>query len=574
MALVSQHKELKFFEKRLHQRISEIYEGINYDVFLFHDIMYSEKSGNTFKPDFIIVDPKRGICIIEAKGGNYIPKSISQTEAVLKDGQVVRSPIEQARGYFHKVKNYLENRDIDVSKLSIQPCLFFDKVDKEIQGVDTSHLNIFYKNDFKSFTAGDLFGSKRDIPPSTIDELKLALNPVYYFNAPFSSTVNSEGHDSLISKLEQQQLEVVTQRIGGHHLVTGIPGSGKSIAALSRAIYVHQNHPDWKILVVCFNAKLKHKNETDLNKRMKGFEELGLNPKNIECSTFHGILPRLSGADRNLGYVESTHLKVDKAIKDPQKRWDYIIVDEYQDFQNSWLKVLKDSCNEHPCVINGEERLTDNFFFVGDRLQQLNGSIGEQSWKSLGINILSTQSKKLKTCYRSSSNILKLALGYLASRSKTLKDEIEKYYDGVLDIDILNNYGGPVEVEFSNFWDVDEIKSWIQQKVSEGAKADEFLIIHPDSKMIEGKCRDAFREEIYNGVQTGKPSNIKGIESKYVILWQVNQYGYKKSLSDYAKSIYMCMTRAGYELYVNSSDISCPEYTKILACLDEEDMAA
>jgi len=574
MPLISQHKELKFFEKRLFQRLVELYENDEHKSYLFHDIMYSEECGSTFKPDFIILDPKRGICVIEAKGGEFVPLSISQTEAVLESGEVIRSPIEQARGYFYKIENYLKSRGISCDNINITPSLFLDKVDQKIENVNTDYLKIFYKSDFKSFSIDELFSIKREISHEIVEKLKLAFNPVFYFNSNFSPSSDYLKHNNLVSELENQQLEVVTQRIGGHHLVTGIPGSGKSIAALARAVYVHQNNPDWKILVVCFNKKLKEKNEKDLKDRTRGFAELGLEPDNIECSTFHGILPSLGAAGKGLGYVESTQLKVDKAVKSPRKRWDYIIVDEYQDFQNSWLKILKDSCREHICLINGEERLTDNFFFVGDRLQQLNGHIGEQSWKSLGINIVSTQSKRLKSCYRSSSNILKLALSYLTNSSKTLKDEVEKYYDGVSDIDMLNNLGGPVQIEFSNFWNVDQIKEWIQKKVGEGAQAEDFLIIHPDSKMIEDKCKQAFREEIYNGIQTGKPSNIKGIESKFVILWQINNYGYKRSAKDYSKIIYMCMTRAGFELYINSSDSDCTQYLKLISCLEDEDVAA
>ena len=41
----------------------------------------------------------------------------------------------------------------------------------------------------------------------------------------------------------------------------GVPGSGKSIAAVSRALHVVKNHPKWRVLLLCVNRKLADQNK-------------------------------------------------------------------------------------------------------------------------------------------------------------------------------------------------------------------------------------------------------------------------------------------------------------------------
>lgn len=42
----------------------------------------------------------------------------------------------------------------------------------------------------------------------------------------------------------------------GHCLVRGVAGSGKTMVLTRRAHHLRELHPDWKILVLCFNRVL------------------------------------------------------------------------------------------------------------------------------------------------------------------------------------------------------------------------------------------------------------------------------------------------------------------------------
>jgi len=36
----------------------------------------------------------------------------------------------------------------------------------------------------------------------------------------------------------------------GHYMITGLPGSGKTVALISRAIYLARVFPDWNVLIL------------------------------------------------------------------------------------------------------------------------------------------------------------------------------------------------------------------------------------------------------------------------------------------------------------------------------------
>ncbi len=67
-------------------------------------------------------------------------------------------------------------------------------------------------------------------------------------------------------------LDITQERVAknlpyGHYMVTGIPGSGKSVILLGRAIYLATMFRDWKILILTYNRTLKHRLEIMLNEK-------------------------------------------------------------------------------------------------------------------------------------------------------------------------------------------------------------------------------------------------------------------------------------------------------------------
>lgn len=114
-----------------------------------------------------------------------------------------------------------------------------------------------------------------------------------------------------------------------------------------------------------------------------------MNLENITISTFHKLA------------LDVAELSVPKKLADnwwsenlPQAArtktkpiYDAILIDEYQDFYDSWITLCIKLCKTYKYNdTKGEEVEGINLFMAGDRLQSIYNT-KDLSWKSLGIDI-------------------------------------------------------------------------------------------------------------------------------------------------------------------------------------------
>ena len=426
-------------------------------------------------------------------------------------------------------------------------------------------LNVFYKRDLKNLELNSIFPHSTVFSEEIVLELIKALNSTHYFDKPKSLSKSSE--EVNLSELDIKQSEAVNVQIGGHHLVKGVPGSGKSIAAVSRALHVVKNHPKWRVLLLCVNRKLADQNKLTLHERCRGLRHFGLKEGYFRSTTLMDFLQTNYNKKVNIrNYQEKIDFFTEELLKSGvERQWDYIIIDEYQDFSEDHLEVIKQSANLHNISINRKKRETENLFLVGDQLQQLDGSIGTHSWKDVGIHIQG-RTIKLKSVYRNPSKIIDLALNYILDSSKAMKKEVISYYEGIDDLSKDNDTDAKIDfVSGEDLESISKVKSWIHDFVSHDIKFNDILIIHPDSKKTRDNVLTIFDEEIYNGVQIGMPSNIKGLESKIVIIWGIDQFKtHFNTETDKIKKIYMSLTRATKGILIHSHDDSNDDYQRIL----------
>ena len=217
----------------------------------------------------------------------------------------------------------------------------------------------------------------------------------------------------IISTLDAEQEKFARRIPYGHYMITGVPGSGKTVILLSRAIHLLKENPAWKIRIVTYNRSLARKLQNRFESLYEKLELMGINYQNITISTFHSLAGEVST-------IAPPQIKNDdywdiilpfNAIENANPTYDAILIDEYQDFPEAWIKFCLLMCKKH--YYNGQQ--TENLFLAGDRLQSIYND-KDSSWKSLGVNIVG-RSKLLKTSYRSGSTHINLALDYL------MKDE-------------------------------------------------------------------------------------------------------------------------------------------------------
>ena len=498
-----------------------------HDVYLFHNVYLGsvkedEKTFHAIKPDFFILDPKRGIAIVEIK--DWKEFTLEGDYAILSNGERDLNPIIKGQNYFFNFSAILKNKEIKLDPRRLKSHLVFTKMghDLLLQGdFVTSHFKDFHK----TLTIESLFSQPSAMHEDVVNQVRQVLCPVETF------FTGSDDWKKEICELDSEQIKHVCKSPYGHYLLSGIPGSGKSIMVSSRAMYLSEEIPDWKILVLSVNRRLNDKIARDIKERSS-------TEHNIECQTLKGFLEKMcppserANLYRIKDYKEQMAFLRQKASPTPQ--WDAILVDEYQDFTDDDLTIILNSCIKHPGIINGEIRETENLFLSGDKLQEIWDNGCSHTWESLGIHIKG-RSRILKSSYRSPSGIVKVALEYLMSAG--LKDEVKQFYEGTDDIEHLNSKKNAFSFDVG--WDQEAVHlySKVQGALIEGALPSEILVLAfsaKDEKLLE----TVFKKEIEKGLVVGTHNTVKGLEFAYVFMYNLGSldFYFAKSPKQKAKS--------------------------------------
>jgi hypothetical protein len=153
----------------------------------------------------------------------------------------------------------------------------------------------------------------------------------------------------------------------GHRLIHGVAGSGKTVLLIARARYLASEHPNQRILFLCFNVTLA----SYLRRKLA-------DPKNVEVYHFdqwsrqNRVTRGRSESDDDLG--ESLLASLQRR-GDDARVYDTVLIDEAQDFSPSWFR----------CVLaTMKDPLDGDLVIVSDASQGLYRRTGI-SWRSLGI---------------------------------------------------------------------------------------------------------------------------------------------------------------------------------------------
>ena len=82
-----------------------------------------------------------------------------------------------------------------------------------------------------------------------VDEIRSVLHP--------EVRIGWGGMSDEIVRVMDREQERLARTLGeGHRLLRGVAGSGKTIVLVCRVRYLRARHPDWRVLVLCFNRVL------------------------------------------------------------------------------------------------------------------------------------------------------------------------------------------------------------------------------------------------------------------------------------------------------------------------------
>ena len=82
-----------------------------------------------------------------------------------------------------------------------------------------------------------------------VDEIRSVLHPEVRIGWGATS-------DEIVRVMDREQERLARTLGDGHRLLQGVAGSGKTIVLVCRVRYLRARHPDWRVLVLCFNRVL------------------------------------------------------------------------------------------------------------------------------------------------------------------------------------------------------------------------------------------------------------------------------------------------------------------------------
>lgn len=268
------------------------------------------------------------------------------------------------------------------------------------------------------------FLSQNDI--LTCDEyrhLNGIIQNVYGMNKSDSRDISNEKSlGSIIKKrnnamnmLDQNQFNGIYNKINSHMRIRGLAGSGKTILLVKKMAYTHFKFPDLNLAYIFYTKSLKQYvielfklyykdfekyKEPDMSKihilhswggsEMPGFYSKLCEDNGLKCYTY-GSARSLGGVDKYESVCEEV---LEKTQGDLRKTYDYIFVDEAQDFKISFFKLALKTL-----------RYTGKLIYAYDELQSLN-STTSMPLKSDIFGQEICEDINLSVCYRTPKEIL------------------------------------------------------------------------------------------------------------------------------------------------------------------------
>ncbi len=363
-------------EKRVARRLQHLLED---DYLVWYDIPVGKQRRY---PDFIILHPSRGLLFLEVK--DWKPstlKHISKSEVKLLTNNGLKTtahPLEQVRGATYSALKNLEGDArlcqiegkhqgklimpygwgvvfTNITRNQVEQAISDDKRESLLP----DHLMI-YKNEITESTDAEAFqeqlwgmfnyqfGNTLTLPQ--IDRIRWHLFPevriddnaqLGLFDDPDDESVEaSETLPDIIKIMDIQQEQLARSMGGGHRVIHGVAGSGKTLILGYRCQYLAEATIK-PVLTLCFNVTLAAKLRSFISSR-------GLDGQ-VQVYHFHDwCAEQLKTYHVKLIKSDKPHWEkqvetVIQAVENgeiPRAQYGALLIDEGNDFEAEWLKLV------------------------------------------------------------------------------------------------------------------------------------------------------------------------------------------------------------------------------------------
>lgn len=163
-----------------------------------------------------------------------------------------------------------------------------------------------------------------------IAELRTALQPrlsvpVPSRQVPLDVAAGSRAEARL--ELDSEQSQAAQLDVHDTLLITGPPGSGKTLVLIARARWLAARHPDWHIQILCYNRVL-----------VPYLRSLVADLPTIRVSTF-GKFAHAAGYSVSLTDEDAANRQVSALARKVQPFVHAMLIDEAQDFMPAWTRL-------------------------------------------------------------------------------------------------------------------------------------------------------------------------------------------------------------------------------------------
>lgn len=355
-------------------------EGENYLLEVFRTTtrfegwtVFEQPHINSMKPDFILTHPQKGILIIEVKDWNLNSKVYDKDGYIRgTDGNYYKSnPINQVEYYKKNILHYQLSSSVNLSEsfssdyfACIETIVYFHYASKDVAmkycNATNSRTKIWTKTDIDyikcienqlninehTYVLSRNYSkfSQNGLLENLVTELNFLLQHADY---------NQERRQPFILTSDQKKLADLNP--GSIRRWSGVAGSGKSLIIAEKAVQAAKS--DKKVLILSFNITLRHYLKDLCSQQFGPRKYEGERKKfsNITFSHFHDFLKLILtehqlevNLDEEIdpeGY-ESKLMKTANdyfQVHDIKRNliYDYILIDEGQDFKAKWILFLK-----------------------------------------------------------------------------------------------------------------------------------------------------------------------------------------------------------------------------------------
>jgi hypothetical protein len=439
----------KRFAVRLEQKLDD-------DYLVWYDVPIGKKQ---LHPDFIVLHPLRGLLVLEVKDWKIDTiKNVTRANWTIADRHTsepkqVKNPLEQARNYvLHAVK--LLERDADlvhaIASVHAGKCIVpygygvvFTNITRAVfdkQGLGDaieSNLVICQDEMYDSVDRGDFqqrlwdmfpYHFDRTLSPHQVNRIRWHIFPDIAIQ-PSLLPEPEENEEvipvaiapDLIKIMDLQQEQLARSLRGGHRVIHGVAGSGKTLILVYRCQFLAEKS-DKPILVLCYNISLASRLRQML--REKGIAETKVSVQHFHSWCAEMLrLYQLPLPDRTKhrggGFFEQLVNQVVLGVNEekiPKGKYGAVLLDEGHDFQPTWFNLIVQMVDSDT---NSLLVLYDDAQSIYERRER-----GRFSFASVGIKAQG-RTTILKLNYRNTEEILSFAYEFAKNIMQPTEDSEE-----------------------------------------------------------------------------------------------------------------------------------------------------